>query len=69
MKIVNTGPDEKRCSAACEVTKQDGSTKEYTYSARPVKHIDHHTRVWFDGASNVPGKPLREARITQHACQ
>jgi hypothetical protein len=66
---INTGPDEKRCSAACEVTKKDGSTKEFTYSSRPVKvSVNKDTRTWFDGETNVSGKPLSAARITQHSC-
>lgn len=64
----NAGPDEKNCSAACEVTKKDGSTKEYTYASRPVKYVSPDTRRWFGGETNVPGKPLSEARITQHSC-
>jgi hypothetical protein len=64
----NAGPNNKTCSAACEVTKKDGSTKEYTYSSRSVTYVSPDTKRWFAAETNVPGKPLSEARITQHSC-
>jgi hypothetical protein len=68
IQAINTGPDEKHCTAACEVTKKDGSKKEFTYSSRLVRYVDKNTHVWFGGETNVPGKPLIDARITQHSC-
>jgi hypothetical protein len=64
----NAGPDNKNCSATCEVTQKDGSTKEYTYSSRAVTFVSPDLRRWFAGESGLPGKPLSAARITQQSC-
>lgn len=63
----NPGPDAKKCSATCTVTKQDGSTKSWSYTST-VSGKTPNQRIWFGGEAGVAGAPLRNPKISNTAC-
>ena len=63
----NPGPDRKKCSATCTVTRSDGSTRSWSYSAT-VNVGTQTQRTWFGGEAGVPGAPLSNPTISQTSC-
>ncbi len=64
---VNPGPDAKKCTATCTVTKKDGSMKSWTYTAT-VTGKTPKQRVWFSGEAGVAGAPLSNPKISNASC-
>lgn len=64
---VNPGPDAKKCTATCTLTKKDGSTKSWTYTAK-VSGKTPNQRVWFGGEAGVAGAPLSNPKISNTSC-
>jgi len=64
---VNPGPDAKKCTATCTVTRKDGSTKSWTYTAT-VTGKTPNQRVWFGGEAGVAGAPLSNPKISNTSC-
>ena len=63
----NPGPARQKCSATCTVTRSDGSTRSWSYSAT-VNVGTQTQRHWFGGEAAVPGAPLRNPTISQTSC-
>jgi len=64
---VNPGPDAKKCTATCRVTRKDGSTKSWTYTAS-VTGKTPDQRVWFGGEAGVAGAPLSNPKMSNTSC-
>ena len=65
---INPGPDRKKCSATCTVTKRDGSTRSWSYSTT-VNVGTQTQRHWFGGEAGVPGAPLSNPTISKTSCE
>ena len=63
----NPGPDRKQCSATCTVTRSDGTTRSWSYTAT-VNVGTQTQRIWFGGEAGVPGAPLRNPTISKASC-
>jgi len=64
---VNPGPDAKKCTATCTLTRKDGSAKSWTYTAT-VSGKTPNQRVWFGGEAGVAGAPLSNPNISNTSC-
>ena len=65
---INPGPDRKKCSATCTVTRKDGTTQSWSYSAT-VNVGSPTQRHWFGGEAGVPGAPLSTPTISKASCE
>ena len=64
----NPGPDRKKCSATCTVTRSDGSTRSWSYSG--TVNVGAPTqRQWFGGEAAVPGAPLSKPTMSKSSCE
>ena len=62
----NDGPDPKKCSATCTVTKRDGSKQSWSYSNTVPGNPGR--RFWFGGEASVRGAPLSNPTISNTSC-
>ena len=64
----NPGPDRKKCSATCTVTRSDSSTRSWSYSG--TVNVGAPTqRHWFGGEAAVPGAPLSKPTVSKTSCE
>ena len=65
---IDPGSEPKKCSATCTVTKKDGSTKSWSYTAT-VSGKGSNQHIWFGGEAGVPGAPLSNPKISDVSCK
>jgi len=63
----NPGPERKKCSATCTVTRNDGSTQSWSYSG-PVRAGAASQRQWFGGEAGIKGAPLKNPTVSKSSC-
>ena len=65
---INPGPQQKKCSATCTVTRSDGTTQSWSYS-RTVRSGTPKNGFWFAGEAGLKGAPLRNPTVSKSSCE
>jgi hypothetical protein len=63
---VNSTGQTKKCSATCNITLGDGSTKDYKYTDQSVSSSPN--KQYFAGESALSGAPVSNPKITSSSC-